>query len=72
MVFYTPFVFKLPFPELWRLVTPFLLTGSGFSMLFDLYFSRHWPAVRSVRCIDECSVDVWYGSRTLASICAAG
>ena len=26
-------------PEIWRLATPFLLTGPGLSFVFDLYFS---------------------------------
>ena len=38
IVYYTPWVFKL-LPEIWRPVTAFLLTGSGFSFVFDLYFS---------------------------------
>lgn len=52
MVFYTPYIFKLPFPELWRLITPFLLTGGGFSMLFDLYFSMHYLMLCNERPID--------------------
>jgi len=31
-------IFKLPVPELWRLITPFLLTSPGLGMLFDPYF----------------------------------
>lgn len=27
-------------PELWRLLTPFLLTGPDFSFVFDLYLSK--------------------------------
>lgn len=38
--FYTPWIFKFPMPEVWRLFTPFLLTGGGFSFVFDLYFSK--------------------------------
>lgn len=37
--FYLPWIFKLPIPEVWRIITPFLLTGGGFSFVFDLYFS---------------------------------
>ncbi|KAJ5216506.1 uncharacterized protein N7498_002913 [Penicillium cinerascens] len=29
-------------PEVWRLVTPFLLTGWSFDFLFDLYFMYHY------------------------------
>jgi hypothetical protein len=39
VLFYVPWIFKLPIPEVWRFVTPFLLTGGGFSFVFDLYFS---------------------------------
>lgn len=31
------FLFKFP-PEPWRLLTSFLITGSGLSLLFDTYF----------------------------------
>jgi len=36
-MFYLPYIWKFPFPELWRLVTPFLLTGGGFNALWDMY-----------------------------------
>ncbi|KGY14902.1 hypothetical protein PABG_12177 [Paracoccidioides brasiliensis Pb03] len=36
IVFHTPFIFKT-LPEVWRLVTPFLLTGPGLEFVFDLY-----------------------------------
>lgn len=38
--FYIPYVFKFPFPELWRLVTSFFLT-SGLGIIFDTYFRKH-------------------------------
>lgn len=31
------FIFRFP-PQLWRLFTPFLLTGPGLSFVLDLYF----------------------------------
>ncbi|EXJ87631.1 hypothetical protein A1O3_04592 [Capronia epimyces CBS 606.96] len=37
VVFYSPWIFKFP-PELWRLLSSFILTGAGFSFIFDLYF----------------------------------
>jgi hypothetical protein len=40
VVFYLPWIFKFPLPEVWRFITPFLLTGPGFSFVFDLYFSE--------------------------------
>ena len=39
VIFYTSWIFKFP-PELWRLLSSFLLTGGGLSFLFDLYFSK--------------------------------
>lgn len=36
-MFYMPYIFKLPFPEVWRFITPFLLTGGGFNALWDMY-----------------------------------
>ncbi|RMZ80522.1 hypothetical protein DV737_g2923, partial [Chaetothyriales sp. CBS 132003] len=32
-------IFKLWIPQVWRLATPFLITGGGFSFVFDLYFT---------------------------------
>jgi hypothetical protein len=40
VVFYLPWIFKFPLPEVWRFITPFLLTGPNFSFVFDLYFSE--------------------------------
>jgi len=37
VIYYTPWIFKFP-PELWRLLSSFILTGGGFSFVFDLYF----------------------------------
>ncbi|KAI9782028.1 MAG: hypothetical protein M1816_002137 [Peltula sp. TS41687] len=37
IIYYTPWLFKLP-PDLWRLVTPFLLTEPGLSIILDTYF----------------------------------
>ena len=39
VVYDTPLIFKFP-PELWRLLSSFLLTNGGFSFVFDLYFSK--------------------------------
>lgn len=38
VVFYLPWIFKFPLPEVWRFVTPFWVTGGGLSILFDTYF----------------------------------
>lgn len=38
VVFLPHQLFKLP-PQIWRLASPFLLTGPQISFLFDLYFS---------------------------------
>lgn len=39
VIFYKPFLFKL-LPEVWRLATPFMLTGPGIGFIFDLYFCK--------------------------------
>lgn len=36
-LFHLPSLLKFPFPQIWRLITPFLLVGSGFNALWDLY-----------------------------------
>ncbi|EAW12478.1 uncharacterized protein ACLA_008980 [Aspergillus clavatus NRRL 1] len=38
VIFIPQLIFKV-LPQLWRLGSPFLLTGSGLSFIFDLYFS---------------------------------
>ena len=40
VVYLNELIFKFPLLELWRFVTAFLLTGGGFSFVFDLYFSK--------------------------------
>ncbi|PBP16959.1 Der1-like family protein [Diplocarpon rosae] len=37
VIFYLPYLWKFP-PQIWRLATPFLLTGEKLSILFDTYF----------------------------------
>ncbi len=64
--YYSPFIFKFP-PELWRLVTTFLLTGNGISFVIDLYFSGSQPP-SSCMGADLKSVDVqyWFGVKLSA------
>ena len=38
VIYQTELLYSFP-PELWRLLSSFLLTGGGFSFVFDLYFS---------------------------------
>jgi len=52
-VFYIPWIFKFP-PDLWRLLTSFLLTGGGYSFFFDLYFSAPLPLVSNRANHDQC------------------
>lgn len=40
VIFYLPWILKFPMPEIWRLATPFWLTGGGISILFDAYFCK--------------------------------
>lgn len=44
IIFGSEYIFKFPLPELWRLVSSFLLTGGGFNFVFDLYFSISAPS----------------------------
>ena len=37
VLFHLPSLFQFPFPQVWRLITPFLLTSGGFNALWDLY-----------------------------------
>jgi hypothetical protein len=39
VIFRWPTFFQIP-PQLWRLVTPFFLTGGGLNLLLDIYFSE--------------------------------
>ena len=44
VIFYLPWIFKFPMPEVWRSVTSFWVTGSNLSILFDTYFCEpHGP-----------------------------
>lgn len=38
VVFYLPWIFKFPKPEIWRIATSFCLTGPDLNILFDTYF----------------------------------
>lgn len=40
IIFYLPWIFKFPMPEIWRFGTSFYLTGPGLSILFDTYFCK--------------------------------
>ena len=37
VIFHTFYIFKIP-PQIWRVPTSFLLTGSGLGLVFDTYF----------------------------------
>lgn len=37
VLFHLPSIFTFPFPQIWRLATPFLLVRNGFNALWDLY-----------------------------------
>ncbi len=43
VVFYLPWIFKFPVPEIWRLFTSFWMTGPSLSILFDTYFCEFHP-----------------------------
>jgi len=39
VIFYLPFLWKMP-PQIWRLVTSFLITSKDLGIIFDTYFCR--------------------------------
>ncbi len=51
VIFYRPWLFKL-LPEIWRLVTPFMLTSGGLGFVFDLYFCM-------LPLYDSCEIVFW-------------
>jgi hypothetical protein len=40
VIWHTPYIWQFP-PQLWRLVTSFLITGKDLSILFDTYFRKN-------------------------------
>ncbi|KAL6712811.1 hypothetical protein ACLMJK_009652 [Lecanora helva] len=38
IIFYLPWIFKFPMPEVWRLFTSFWVTGPQLSIIFDTFF----------------------------------
>ena len=57
VVFYLPWIFKYPMPEVWRFVTSFWLTGAGLSILFDTYFRK--PHRTSLQILVLMIAQVW-------------
>ena len=56
VIFYLPWIFKFPLPEVWRSVTSFWVTGPNQSILFDTYFCEprgptplHVPVLMSIQ-----------------------
>lgn len=45
VVFIRRFVLKLPVPQLWRLITPFFLTGPKLGIVLDPYFIYTYGSV---------------------------
>lgn len=62
VVYHTPWLFKFP-PELWRIPSSFLLTGKGFSFVFDLYFSESVPSQSMAFWSNRLSVYICLGPR---------
>lgn len=46
VVFYLPWIFKFPAPEIWRFFTPFWVTGPNISILLDTYFCKFHLVMR--------------------------
>jgi hypothetical protein len=45
VIWHTPYIWQFP-PQLWRLVTSFLITGKDLSIIFDTYFCMDHRACR--------------------------
>jgi hypothetical protein len=63
VVWHTPYVWQFP-PQIWRLVTSFLMTGKGLSIIFDTYFCMlHFGTGCRMSAIINLSTVYTYGSK---------
>lgn len=42
LIFGIPYVFKLPVPEVWRILSSFCITGPDWAILYDTYFREYY------------------------------
>jgi hypothetical protein len=63
VIFYGKWLFKIP-PDIWRLLTPFMLTSGGLGFIFDLYFCGTSMASRVtiLKLTEVSSVEIWNGT----------
>ena len=63
VVWHTPYVWQFP-PQIWRLVTSFLMTGKDLSIIFDTYFCMlHFGTGCRMSAIINLSTVYTYGSK---------
>jgi Derlin-2/3 len=64
VIWYTPYLLKFP-PEIWRLVTSFLITGKDLNVIFDTYFCKgqHGTYVGQANRWLTCTTVYTYGSK---------
>jgi Derlin-2/3 len=63
VIWYTPYIWQFP-PQMWRLVTSFLITGKDLSVIFDTYFCmHHFGTVCPISAIVNISTVYTYGSK---------
>ena len=55
VIWYTPYIWQFP-PQIWRLVTSFLITGKDLSIIFDTYFCMpHFTACQQSLTFQQCT-----------------
>ena len=62
VVFYPPWIFKFPMPEIWRFFSSFWVTGPQLSVLFDTYFCECFSHARRGCLLIVYSMDIFKGS----------
>lgn len=63
LLFLPPYIFKLPVPEIWRIFTPFFITGPDWAILYDTYFRQPSLTHETKHSLTVCSLDVFKQSR---------
>lgn len=63
LIFSIPLIFKLPVPEVWRILSSFCITGADWAILYDTYFREYHPPEGIVRGFTVSSVDIFKQSR---------
>ncbi|KAL8961918.1 MAG: hypothetical protein Q9193_001600 [Seirophora villosa] len=62
-IFWLPYVFKFPVPEIWRILSAFWITGPDWAILYDTYFCTWSLPCASTQALTVHSMDVLKQSR---------